>query len=77
MKMMNFSVMWRAWISECLRTVTRSVHVVANLTNELSMSRGLRQVDPLSSFSFCLQQKGLIPYFLRWLDWKVSWISSE
>jgi hypothetical protein len=63
--MMNFPVMWRAWISECLRTVTRSVYADANPTNELSMSRGLRQVDPLSSFSFLFAAEGFNSLFSK------------
>ena len=48
MKKMNFPVLWRKWMSECVGTATTSVLVNGSPTEEFPLECGLRQGDPLS-----------------------------
>jgi len=56
---MNFPVLWRKWIKECVSTATASVLVNGSPTDEFPLERGLRQGDLLSPFLFLLASEGL------------------
>ena len=55
---MNFSTLWRKWISECVGSATTSVLVNGSPMEEFILERGLRQRDPLSQFLFLLASEG-------------------
>ncbi|GKV27064.1 hypothetical protein SLEP1_g36275 [Rubroshorea leprosula] len=56
---MGFDSEWRGWIQECLSTNRVSILVNGNSTDQFSVSQGLRQGDPLSSFLFLIIAEGL------------------
>jgi len=58
MQKMNFSTIWRKWMSECVGTATTAVLVNGSLTKEFPMEHRLHQGDSLSLFLFLLAAKG-------------------
>lgn len=56
---MNFRFKWRRWRRDCLSTSRVSILVHTAPTNEFSISKGVRQGDPLSLFLFTLAMEGL------------------
>ncbi|GKV00956.1 hypothetical protein SLEP1_g13565 [Rubroshorea leprosula] len=56
---MGFSTKWRKWIMECLKSSMVSVLVNGSPTRQFTVSRGLRQRDPLSPFLFLIITEGI------------------
>lgn len=59
MRSIGFGEIWICWIKECLVTAKIAVLVNGSPMNEFSMSRGLRQGDPLSLLLFLIATEGL------------------
>nr|KYP63095.1 LINE-1 reverse transcriptase isogeny [Cajanus cajan] len=62
---MGFPPKWCNWIAECLQTSRVSVLVNGSPTEEFSMSKGLRQGDPLTPFLFLIVAEGLNVLFKK------------
>lgn len=59
MEQMNFGSNWRRWIKGCLVSARASVLVNGSPTMEFSMSKGVRQGNPLSPFLFIMVMERL------------------
>ncbi|GKV27405.1 hypothetical protein SLEP1_g36578 [Rubroshorea leprosula] len=56
---MGFCGIWRGWIQECLRSSSVSVIINGSPTRQFSVTKGIRQGDPLSPFLFLIVAEGL------------------
>ncbi|GKV09632.1 hypothetical protein SLEP1_g21103 [Rubroshorea leprosula] len=59
MMRLGFNETWRKWIMECLRSSSVSVLINGSPTCQFSVSKGIRQGDPLSPFLFLIVAEGL------------------
>jgi len=57
---LGFNERWIKWIRACLKSVTVSILVNANPTNEFKPKRGLRQGYPLAPFLFLIVVEGMM-----------------
>ncbi|GKV04742.1 hypothetical protein SLEP1_g16855 [Rubroshorea leprosula] len=59
MKRLGFNETWRRWILECLKSSSISVLINGSPTSQFSVSKGIRQGDPLLPFLFLIVAEGL------------------
>lgn len=49
-----FSDKWRKWIWECRYSITYKILINGSFDDQITSSRGIRQVDPISLIIFLL-----------------------
>ncbi|KAJ0483299.1 putative RNA-directed DNA polymerase [Helianthus annuus] len=65
---MGFPKKWRKWIGACLKSSRASVLLNGSPTDEFTITKGLRQGDPLSPFLFVLVLEALSIVMKRAVD---------
>ncbi|CAJ2631177.1 unnamed protein product [Trifolium pratense] len=68
MKRMGFSQGWMKWMRACVFNSSMSVLVNGSPTEDFSVSKGLRQGDPLSPFLFLIAAEGLARLMQKAVD---------
>lgn len=56
---MNFGCKWRTWIRGCFDSARASILINGSPTAEFTVSKGVRQGDPISHFLFIIVMEGL------------------
>lgn len=59
MKRMGFNDTWCDWIYKCMSTVTYSVLINGEPTDQINPSRGIRHGDPISPYMYIICTEGL------------------
>ena len=56
---MGFNQKWRGWMHDFLISAIASILINGSPMNEFSITKGVRQGDPLSPFCFIISMEGL------------------